>query len=193
MPTRPDIHAIDPDARLNLLRDALQAAAGGDRQAFETVYRMTSAKMFGICLRLLGQRADAEDVLQEAYVSIWNKAASFDPTYASPITWMAMITRNKVIDRLRRQRSEGPLDTVERLDELVAPAAFGASFEFRGERRRLDSCMERLEDAQRQLIEVAFFEGRSYAELAEHRGIPLGTVKSWIRRSLARLKGCLGL
>src|SRR5215467_1402505 len=88
------------------LRDVVLAVAGGDRAAFESLYRLTAAKLFGVCLRILGKRSDAEDVLQETYTTIWHKAGLFDPERASPITWLVMIARNKAIDRARADAGE---------------------------------------------------------------------------------------
>src|SRR4051794_40703624 len=83
------------------LRDWLLATAAGDRGAFEQLYQRTSAKLFGVCLRILRERAEAEEVLQDVYLTIWRKASQYDAERASPITWLAMIARNRAIDRIR--------------------------------------------------------------------------------------------
>ena len=108
------------DERARLV-DALAGAAAGDRSAFEDVYRRTSAKLFGICLRIFSERSEAEDALQDAYLTIWNKAASFDPSRASPVTWLVTLTRNRAIDRLRAMRTRG-LAPLEEAGDIADPS-----------------------------------------------------------------------
>jgi len=166
------------------------AVAAGDRAAFRAVYERTSAKLYGICLRLLGSEAEAEDVLQEAYVTVWRNARRFDSAKASAITWLAVIARNKAIDRLRRRRpvADGLEAAAEVPDE--GPLAT-AVIEQKDDARRLAHCLDELDERARAMIRAAFLDGASYPELAERQGVPLGTMKSWIRRGLMRLKGCL--
>jgi RNA polymerase sigma-70 factor (ECF subfamily) len=166
--------------------------AGGDRAALHIVYQQTSAKLLGICLRILNDRMEAEDALQEVYVSLWRSAGSYDPARSSPITWLATFARNRAIDRLRS--SARSRDTQE-LDKAggIADDRPGASEIMEGEqeRQRLFHCMDQLDERQSGAIHSAFFDGLTYAQLAERAGTPLGTMKSWIRRGLAQLKGCL--
>ena len=166
------------------------AVAAGDRAAFRAVYERTSAKLYGICLRLLGSEAEAEDVLQEAYVTVWRNARRFDSAKASAITWLVVIARNKAIDRLRRRRpvADGLEAAAEVPDE--GPLAT-AVIEQKDDARRLAHCLDELDERARAMIRAAFLDGASYPELAEREGVPLGTMKSWIRRGLTRLKGCL--
>jgi RNA polymerase sigma-70 factor (ECF subfamily) len=174
------------------LRDLLGAIARGDANAFEQLYRSTSAKLFGICMRILPQRGDAEDVLQEVFATIWRKAAQYDPALASPITWLAMLARNRAIDKLRasgNERQNASIDLAEGISD-TSPSP-SAETELSDERRRLGSCLDQLEAQRSKLIRIAFFEGATYEELASRCGSPLGTVKSWIRRGLAQLKACL--
>lgn len=175
------------------LAEALARVAGGDRGALHFLYRQTSAKLFGVCLRILDNRSEAEDVLQEAYLTIWQKAGSFDPERASPVTWLAAIARNKAIDR-RRQRSARQADPLgEEAEEVADPAPSAAArLETADERRLLSECMGALDERQASAIRTAFFEGTTYAELALRQGVPAGTMKSWIRRGLLRLRECLG-
>src|SRR5262249_18970089 len=113
------IDRMDVDAtRSSQLAAALARVAGGDRAALRLVYQDTSAKLFGVCLRMLKDRSEAEDVLQDVYVTVWRKAASFDPARASPITWMVAITRNRAIDRLRARAAGGRLEPIEAADVL---------------------------------------------------------------------------
>ena len=188
--SEPDFAAADGAAR-DRLRDALVAVAGGDRAAFESLYKATSAKLFGVCLRILQKRSDAEDVLQEIYVTIWHKAALFDPERASPITWLAMIARNKAIDRARAGADQrtASIDLAAGVDDPAAGPAATAESSDSG--RRLAQCLETLETRQRALIRTAFFDGATYENLAARSGAPLGSVKSWIRRGLMKLKACL--
>ena len=179
------------DARA-ALRTALVATGHGDRRAFALVYQRTSAKLFGVCLRILGSRNEAEDALQEAYVNVWRKAAGYDPAKSSPISWLAALARNKAIDRLRARgtRAHSPID--EEAMALVDPAPSATDRIEAGEdARRLGGCIDELEDKQRGAIRAAFFDGATYSELATRGGVPLGTMKSWVRRGLMRLKECL--
>lgn len=172
------------------LNPLLRLVATGDRQALGDLYGRTSAKLYGICVRLLGSQTEAEEVLQEVYVTVWKNAARFDPLKASPITWLAILARNKAIDRLRlRQVLTGPIeDASEVADDR--PSALDV-LETAQERERLNGCLDELESQQRSMIRAAFLDGASYPELAEREGVPLGTMKSWIRRGLLRLRGCL--
>jgi RNA polymerase sigma-70 factor (ECF subfamily) len=174
------------------LRALLSAVARGDAAAFEQLYRATSAKLFGICLRVLSQRGDAEEVLQDVFTTIWHKAGQYDAARANPLVWLGMLARNRAIDRLRastHERHAVPVSLAEDLSD-DAPSTF-AMAESSDQRRRLESCMNQLEAPRRTLIRTAFFDGATYEELARRCGSPLGTVKSWIRRGLAQLKLCL--
>ena len=174
---------------------ALSDVANGETNALRTVYAMTSAKLFGICLRICGERASAEDVLQNVYIKVWERAGRFDAELASPITWLATIARNSAIDWRRSVAGRAARDTLPeqaasavadedpRADQLLM-AAESAD--------QLHRCLGELEERTRSCIRSAFFDGSTYAELAERENIPLGTMKSWIRRGLLRLKDCLG-
>lgn len=172
--------------------ESLRQAASGDREALHRLFDRTSAKLMGICLRILKDRDEAEDVLQEVYVSIWNRAGSFDPAKASPITWLATIARNRAIDRLRSRRSRFETAPVEEALELAddRPDGFALAAE-QQEGERVHYCLSTLEGRAQEMIRSAFFDGLTYSELAIRAGVPLGTVKSWIRRGLQRLKSCL--
>jgi len=156
------------------------------------VFDRTGAKLFGICLRILGDEAEAEDAVQDVFVSVWNRAGSFDPARASPISWLAAIARNRAIDRLRssrRVRDSAPLDAAAGIpDEGPSPQDLALASD---DARRLYGCLDELEGKQRSAIRQTFFDGLSYPELAERLTVPLGTVKSWIRRGLQQLKTCL--
>ena len=174
-----------------LLSDALGRVGIGDRKAFEFLYRRTSAKLFGVCLRIFGNRHEAEEALQDAYLTIWNRAAAFDRDKASPISWLVAVTRNRAIDRLR-VRDKGK---VVELDEALAIPDPAPDAEKQlvasDESRVMDSCIDRLEDRDAKFIRAAFWNGRTYADLAVAESTPLPTIKSRIRRALIKLRHCL--
>lgn len=170
--------------------DLLGEVARGDRQAFASLYQRTSAKLYGICLRILRSESEAQDVLQEVYVSVWQKAARFDEARASPITWLAVLARNRSIDRLRRPAfsTEG-IEAAQEVED-GAPSAL-EMMEHAEDAARLNRCLGELDERPRAMIRAAFLDGATYPELAAREGVPLGTMKSWIRRNLQRLRGCL--
>jgi RNA polymerase sigma-70 factor (ECF subfamily) len=167
----------------------LSAVARQDRSAFGKLYERTSAKMYGICRRMMGSDADAEDVLHEAYLTVWHNADRFDPTRASPITWLAVLTRNKAIDRLRRYRAAEPIEAAGEVADASPSSADIISDAQDG--RRLAKCLDQIDPRTRELIRSAFFTGATYSELAAEMSVPLGTMKSRIRRGLMSLRGCL--
>ena len=170
----------------------LGACARGDRFAFENLYRQTSAKLFGVALRIVRQEDLAEEVLQDCYIRIWNRAGDYREGLAAPMTWMASIVRNRSLDFLRRANPE-VIDVDGELIEGVASDSPGplAVLEQSRDGSALARCLAELEAKQRQAILMAFHEGLSHSELAEHLRQPLGTVKTWVRRGLAKLKTCL--
>jgi RNA polymerase sigma-70 factor (ECF subfamily) len=188
----PELRAHDTPQDSSGLDVLLIEVAGGSRNAFESLYRATSSRLFAICLRVLPDRAEAEDVLQEVFTTIWHKAHQFDPGRASPIAWLAMIARNKAIDRLRAAPARGTLAPIEFADDIAdagaTPLQTAVSAD---ERERLEACMRQLDSRRQSLIRAAFFEGSTYEELAQRIASPLGSVKSWIRRGLLQLRGCL--
>lgn len=173
------------------LIEAIARTANGDRAALKYVYDSTSAKLFGVCLRILNDRGEAEDVLQDVYLTIWRKAAEFDPTRASPITWVATIARNRSIDRLR---SRGSRD-MRPLDEAFEVADSGDGADVMAERsedaRRLEAALASIDPRAAAAIRSAFFEGATYQTLAARAGVPEGTMKSWIRRGMMSLRSQL--
>jgi RNA polymerase sigma-70 factor (ECF subfamily) len=170
----------------------LASIALGSRDAFEALYRRTSAKLFGICLRVLPARTEAEDVLQEVFASIWQKAAQYDASRASALAWLTMIARNRAIDRLRALPTGAQTTPIDLVAELTDPQAAPLDdAERAADRERLDNCLHELDTRRRALIRAAFFDGSTYEELAVRSGSPLGSVKSWIRRGLLQLRACL--
>ncbi|MDE2342171.1 MAG: sigma-70 family RNA polymerase sigma factor [Betaproteobacteria bacterium] len=173
------------------LAACLYRVAAQDRPALALLYRLTSAKLFGLCLRILNDRASAEDVLQEVYLAVWNKATQFDGGLGtSPMSWLLSITRNRALDRLRAtRRTFAPLETAEEMAD-AAPLA-DAALETSEATRRLAACLDGLERGAAAAIRAAFFGGQTYESLARAAAMPLGSMKSLIRRGLQRLKLCL--
>jgi RNA polymerase sigma-70 factor (ECF subfamily) len=173
------------------LNRLLQNTGRSDRKAFAELYQRTSPKLFGVCLRMLRDRGEAEEALQETYAAVWRRAATFDASRASAITWLVTLSRNKAIDRLRQHR-EQPLDDPEKLELAVdARPSPAAETESSQEYRRLQGCLDELEPQQQSSVREAFFSGATYNELAIRCKVPIGTMKSWIRRSLLQLRKCL--
>ncbi len=183
---------MDADATRSQLVAALARVAAGDRAALRIVYQDTSAKLFGVCLRILNDRSEAEDVLQDVYVTVWRKAAAFDPGRASPITWLVAIARNRAIDRLRASAVSRRMEPIEAADAVSDPAPAAVErVELAQQHRRLAGCLEELEPRHSAAIRAAFLDGATYEELAARMSVPLGTMKSWIRRGLLKLRACL--
>ena len=173
------------------LAQTLESTGRGDRSAFETLYTKTSAKLFGICLRIFPDRQEAEDALQDAYITIWNRAATFDANRASPITWLSIVTRNRAIDRLRA-RGKAQMAPIEAAEFIADDAPLAdAQMLAREESAALSGCIAALEERDAAFIRSAFLGGATYADLAERDKVPLGTVKSRIRRALMKLRECL--
>lgn len=171
---------------------ALHQAATGDRAALQHVYEMTSAKLFGICLRICGDREAAEDVLQDVYVKVWRRAASFDAQRASPISWLAIIARNAAVDWRRTQSHHSSADEHAMAQVPDDGPLADAILEQSEARDLLLSCLDGLETEQASAIRHTFLGGLTYSELADRLRIPLGTIKSRIRRGMQGLKECLG-
>lgn len=183
---------VDLDsARRAKLSDALIRSGQGDRSAFETVYKATNAKLFGVCLRIFPDRNEAEEALQDAYLTIWNKSASFEAGRASPISWLVTVTRNRAIDRLRARGKAG-LVALDEATEVADPTPLAdAKLLADSEDRILHGCIEGLDRRDSHFIRSAFIGGATYADLAQREGEPLGTVKSRIRRALIKLRACM--
>lgn len=161
-----------------------------DRAAFDALYRGTSAKLFGVCIRVLSDRAEAEEALQEVYVKIWTKADRFAASDLSPISWLVAIARNHCIDRLRtRRQTTVDIDTaLDVADPKPDPEALAVAG---GERDRIHACLDELDADRAAAVRGAYLSGESYAELAERFSVPLNTMRTWLRRSLMKLRECL--
>ncbi|MBA4286195.1 MAG: RNA polymerase subunit sigma-24 [Xanthomonadaceae bacterium] len=184
------------------LDDWLTAVAAGDREAFAKLYAATSGRLFAVLLRVLIRRELAEEALQDSYVRIWLKAASFDRERSTALTWMTSVARHRALDLLRAGHPEESLPDAERddresrlpsrafIDECASP---GDRAEEDQALERLQRCMKHMDAAQRRALELAYFDGYTHEELAVIMKIPLGTVKARIRRGLARLRGVIGI
>jgi RNA polymerase sigma-70 factor (ECF subfamily) len=161
-----------------------------DRAAFDELYRLTSAKLFGVCLRILNDRAEAEEALQEVFVKIWGKADRFAACELSPITWLAAVARHHAIDRIRARRAATvELDQAFDLaDPAPGPEAMAVAS---GRKQQIERCLGELEEARAAAVKEAYLNGLSYAELASRHGVPLNTMRTWLRRSLMKLRECL--
>jgi len=185
--------ATDKSARLTVL---LSKVALGDQAAFAQFYELTSSHLYGVALRILRDPPAAEEILQEAYVSVWHHAGSYETAKSQPLTWLTTIVRNRCLDQLRRRE----LDTVTLTSDdddapaydLPSDAMTPAEMLIAGaEARSVKDCVDTLDAGPKQAIALAFYQGLSHSELADHLRQPLGTVKSWVRRGLERLKACL--
>ena len=161
-----------------------------DRAAFDLLYKQTNAKLFGVCLRVLNDRSEAEEALQEVFVKIWTKADRFAVSDLSPISWLVAIARNHAIDRIRaRKMPTAELDlAMEVADERPTPEAMAVAG---GENERIYGCLDELEQDRAAAVRGAYLKGESYAELAARHSVPLNTMRTWLRRSLMKLKECL--
>ena len=175
------------------LSQLLSRCALADQRAFAALYQATSAKLFAVAVRITRRRDWAEEVLQESYVKIWHHAGSYDGDKSAPLTWMTAIVRNRALDWLRRPTEVQSSDEVEAYLASVADEAPGPEqlAVLSAQSTELHTCMEQLSDDQKRSIALAFFHGLSHGELSETLGKPLGTVKTWVRRGLDRLKQCL--
>ena len=179
------------DERRATLSQALGRTADGDRAALREVYDMASAKLLGVILPIIRDRDRAEDVLQDVFLKVWHRAGRYDSTKASPITWLCAIARNAAIDAVRREGRNPEVEGATYPEvEDDAPHAEEALCNAE-DRERLQRCLQALQEDHRTSIRMAYFRGFTYSELAEKMKVPLGTMKSWIRRGLASLKGCL--
>ena len=186
------VNPLDPQQ----LRTWLLAAARRDAVAFRALYDATSSKLFGFAVRILHKQELAEEALQESFIAIWNNAASYQAHLAAPMTWMATIVRNKAYDVLRRSADTVEIDA-EQFDSEVVNALRDPNatpieaLQMSGDAKALAWCMSALDGVHRQVLALAYYHDLSHSEVAQHLSLPIGTVKTWIRRSLERLRDCL--
>ncbi|MEO9777436.1 MAG: sigma-70 family RNA polymerase sigma factor [Sedimentitalea sp.] len=186
---RPCWIAMTQDQRHEIERLIAQIALG-NQDAFSRLYDATSGKILAVCMRVLSERAAAEDAMQEVYVKVWKNADRYQVTGHSPMTWLITIARNTSIDRLRSRRSED--DIAVNGERIAAPgpspeqSAIAAS-----DSRRIVGCMDELEADKRSAISGAYLDGKSYKDLSDQFDVPLNTMRTWLRRGIAALRECM--
>ena len=172
------------------------ACARGDRQALQHIYQRESRYLMGVALRIVRQRQQAEDVLHDAFLNIWQRAASFDPARGEGRGWIYSVVRNAALNMVRNGAREVSVDedAAAAIDDQAALAAYSAKgdpFELQADLGALDKCLAQLEPARRDCILYAYVEGCSHGEIAERTNTPLGTVKAWIQRGMRALRECM--
>jgi RNA polymerase sigma factor (sigma-70 family) len=194
--TAPDPQLIDLIARV-AERQVDPARQRASEQALRDLYDLVSTKLYGLAVKVVSNREWAEDVLQEAFITIWRSAGDYRATLSPPLAWMGMIVRSRALDFLRRRTSERA-DAALELDEAVSETVAGDSpdpldtTQASEQANALHDCLRRLEARQREVLALAYLRDLSHSELAQQLKLPLGTVKTWIRRGLEQLRGCMG-
>jgi RNA polymerase sigma-70 factor, ECF subfamily len=171
------------------IADLIAKCAGADRAAFRTLYRDSSAKLMGVLLRILQERSEAEDALQEVYTRVWTRAGRYDPAKGRGMTWLIAIARNLAIDRLRARPESSSDDGLDLVEDGTPRAE--TRLIAKGEAKRMADCFATLEPDRAEAVRGAYLNGYSYNELAERHSVPLNTMRTWLRRSLLKLKECL--
>lgn len=182
-----------PDIQLIALLDRVALA---DEPALRELYEATASKLYGVAVRVVSNREWAEDVLQEAFVNIWRIAGDYKASLSPPMAWMALVVRSRGLDFLRRRASDRA-DVMQELDDVISDTVAGDSpnpmdtAQASEQARALHQCLGQLEHKQREVVSLAYLRDMSHGELAEQLRLPLGTVKTWIRRGLEQLRGCM--
>ncbi len=184
---------LNPDTTLIALIDRVALA---DEKALRELYELTSSKLYGVAVRVVTNREWAEDVLQEAFINIWRIAGDYKSTLSPPMAWMALVVRSRGLDFLRRRTSERA-DRMQELDDVISDTVAGNSpnpmdtAQASEQAKALHNCLSQLDNKQREVVSLAYMRDMSHNELAEQLKLPLGTVKTWIRRGLEQLRGCM--
>lgn len=171
------------------LQQLIRRTSRGDKAAFAVLYARTAAKLFGVAIRIVGQREEAEEVLQESFVAIWQRAGDYEPARGSASGWLTTIVRHCAIDHVRRRASRP--DSRSAPDQILLGFPASGSTDRGAELAALQRCLAELDEQQRRAILLAYLYGLTREEIAADFAVPLGTVKSWVRRGLERLKRCL--
>lgn len=197
MPNDPNL-----DLQLIALLDRIGARTSSPERvhdsesALRQLYDLTSAKLYGLALRVVGNREWAEDVLQEAYLTVWRSAGDYRAALSPPLAWMGLIVRSRALDFLRRRKTERA-DAALELDDTISETVAGDApnpmdtSQASEQAWALHECLRKLEAKQREVLSLAYLRDLSHGELAEHLKLPLGTVKTWIRRGIEQLRGCM--
>ena len=176
--------------------DLLDRVATRDELALKLLYDRTASRLYGLALRIVGIKEWAEDVLQESYLGIWRNAGTYRDSLSPPLAWMGMLVRSRALDFLRRRRAErlhinASIDDFEELPQDKDAPGPMQLMEASEQAAALHQCLQRLEQPQRQVVSLAYLRDLSHGELASSLKLPLGTVKTWIRRSLEQLRKCM--
>ena len=191
------INPINPTNQDTALVALIDRIALADEKALRELYDLTSSKLYGVAVRVVTNREWAEDVLQEAFINIWRIAGAYKATLSPPMAWMALVVRSRGLDFLRRRATERA-DKMQELDDVISETVEGNSpnpmdTAMASEQARvLHHCLGQLGNKQREVVSLAYLRDLSHGELAEQLKLPLGTVKTWIRRGLEQLRGCMG-
>lgn len=176
--------------------ELIDRVAAQDDRALKALYDRTSSKLYGLALRILRERDAAEDALQEAFLAIWRGAGSYRASLSPPLAWMGLIVRSRALDALRKRTSDRA-DVTDELDDLLSETLAGDAAnpmdtaDASEQAFALHQCLSRLEGKQREVVSLAYLRDQSHGELAEQLKLPLGTVKTWIRRGLEQLRQCM--
>ncbi len=172
------------------IADLISRCALRDRRAFRSLYERTSAKLFGVALRILRDRAEAEEAIQEIYIKIWQRADRYVAGNTSPISWLVAVARNHSLDilRARRPQSDDIDAALDLADDGPSPEKLTEASQ---EGARIEQCLATLEPDRAEAVRGAYLDGYSYDELAERYAVPLNTMRTWLRRSLIKLRECL--
>ena len=182
-----------PDTQLIALIDRVALL---DEKALRELYEQTSSKLYGVAVRVVTKREWAEDVLQEAFINIWRIAGDYKASLSPPMAWMALVVRSRGLDFLRRRASDRA-DRMQELDDVISDTVAGDSpnpmdtAQASEQAKALHNCLSQLDNKQREVVSLAYLRDMSHGELAEQLKLPLGTVKTWIRRGLEQLRGCM--
>jgi RNA polymerase sigma-70 factor (ECF subfamily) len=170
----------------------LTRIASQDRAAFRDIYSAASSKLMGVLLRILGNRAEAEDALQEVFTRVWLRAARFDADKGRGMTWLIAIARNHAIDRLRSRTVQSSNDDGDAVAQVAdSSRSVLSSLMAEGDARRAVKCFAELDSERSAAVQGAYLEGLSYEVLAVRFGVPINTMRTWLRRSLLKLRECL--
>lgn len=186
--------ATDRQADRDAVEALLARIARRDRGAFGALYDATSGRLFAVCLSVLRDRAEAEETLQEVYLRVWDHAGRYAVNGLSPMTWLIAIARNRSIDRLRsRARRSAPSGPIELAEGVACPSPSPEEAAIaEGQRARLAECLGQLDEGRADAVRAVYLRGATYDEVARGAGIPVNTVRTWLRRSLLRLRDCVG-
>ena len=182
-----------PDGQLLAL---LERVALSDEKALRELYELTSSKLYGVAVRVVTNREWAEDVLQEAFMTIWRIAGDYKASLSPPMAWLGLVVRSRGLDFLRR-RTALRADRMQELDDVISDTVAGDSpnpmdtAQASEQALALHQCLSQLDNKQREVVSLAYMRDMSHGELSEQLKLPLGTVKTWIRRGLEQLRGCM--